>query len=142
MGNVVQTPFFDESQLEGKHRYVYNALRSALAERTDERENVAVIKVGPIDFAIKRELSPDAITCARVILDHPHILNGLQTKDLLEPNLGWEPFYHPMIAIIAMAIGIKEGFLRYDYIVDKVFANLRDADVKGYLESKYNIHLT
>lgn len=140
MGQVNQIPFNAED-FDNKKQYLYNALRGCLAERGTSSDDMHVIAVGPIQMAIKSELNPDAVGIAYGILDHPMLLDGIQTKDLLtsyEGNKDWEPFYHPMLAVIATAIGIKEQFLKYNTIVDKIYPNLENDETKQYLEELHN----
>ncbi|MCX7610276.1 MAG: hypothetical protein N2043_01655 [Ignavibacterium sp.] len=145
MANVIQLDWFDSSEINEKKRYIYNALRNAIAERTTPKEEMEVISVGPIQLALKKDLkkyAPQSIEIASHILNHPYLLSGIRTEDLLtdysHQGYDWESFYHPMLAVIAVAVGIKEGLLKYSDIAYMILPNLKNETVKEYLENLHN----
>ena len=115
----------------------YNVLRSSLADRDTCTDDIVVVSVpGGRSWALKRETPEGAKKLALQLLRHPRIDQGITPLDLMGGvyNYDFPYFSQTHEPLLAIAIAIKEGYIRLNPIINRYVARTDNPFVKEYIE--------
>lgn len=126
-----------------QHDYMrtYNILRKALAQRDTPQTLVHLITIpGGQTWALQQHQEPEALELALKLLLHPKIDIGVTPLDFMGgiSNEDFPYFSQVHEPLVAIAIALKEKYIKYSRVANRYFANLDNPMVKEYIEDMQN----